>query len=211
MHCSRPPTPRRAATRSGCGPSSMPCSSDTPKSPGGWPVRKAPKGSAPCSGGRAGRSQSCYIGATRRGVTTTLGRGGSDYSAALVGAALAAAEIQIWTDVSGVLTADPRVVPGARTIPTLSYAEAAELAYFGAKVLHPKTLQPAMDRDIPVRICNSHAPGDPATLVTAHGDARAVAVKAIAPKSRIPVLQDSSTRMLGAYGFLRGLVEWFEG
>src|SRR5206468_1876892 len=101
-----------------------------------------------------------YSGATRGGVTPTLGRGGSDYSAALVGAALAAAEIQIWTDVSGVLTADPRVVPGARTIPTLSYAEAAELAYFGAKVLHPKTIQPAMDRDIPVRICNSHAPGD---------------------------------------------------
>src|SRR5258708_39329141 len=72
-----------------------------------------------------------YIGATLEGVTTTLGRGGSDYSAALVGAALSAAEIQIWTDVSGVLTADPRVVPGARTIPSLSYAEAAELAYFG--------------------------------------------------------------------------------
>src|SRR5439155_1397083 len=102
-----------------------------------------------------------YIGATLEGVTTTLGRGGSDYSAALVGAALAAREIQIWTDVSGVLTADPRVVPGARSIPSLSYAEAAELAYFGAKVLHPKTIQPAMERHIPVRICNSHAPGDP--------------------------------------------------
>ena len=90
-----------------------------------------------------------YIAATVDGITTTLGRGGSDYSAALVGAALDAREIQIWTDVSGVLTADPRVVPGARTVPSLSYAEAAELAYFGAKVLHPKTIQPAMDRDIP--------------------------------------------------------------
>jgi len=151
-----------------------------------------------------------YIGATLEGVTTTLGRGGSDYSAALVGAALAAREIQIWTDVSGVLTADPRVVPGARTIPSLSYAEAAELAYFGAKVLHPKTIQPAMERHIPVRICNSHAPGDPGTVVSARGEVRAGAVKAIAHKSGITVLQINSTRMLGAYGFLRGLFEVFE-
>jgi len=151
-----------------------------------------------------------YIGATLEGVTTTLGRGGSDYSAALVGAALSAAEIQIWTDVSGVLTADPRVVPGARTIPSLSYAEAAELAYFGAKVLHPKTIQPAMERDIPVRICNSHAPDDPGTVVTARGGVRAGAVKAIAHKAGVTVLQVSSTRMLGAYGFLRALFEVFE-
>ena len=151
-----------------------------------------------------------YIGATLEGVTTTLGRGGSDYSAALVGAALAAREIQIWTDVSGVLSADPRVVPGARPIPSLSYAEAAELAYFGAKVLHPKTIQPAMERDIPVRICNSHAPGDPGTVVTARGEVRAGAVKAIAHKTGITVLQINSTRMLGAYGFLRGLFEVFE-
>jgi aspartate kinase len=83
-----------------------------------------------------------FIGSTVRGVTTTLGRGGSDYSAAIIGAAIGAREIQIWTDVSGVLTADPRVVPQAQTIPVLSYKEAAELAYFGAKVLHPKTIQP---------------------------------------------------------------------
>jgi len=151
-----------------------------------------------------------YIGATLEGVTTTLGRGGSDYSAALVGAALGAREIQIWTDVSGVLTADPRVVPGAGTIPSLSYAEAAELAYFGAKVLHPKTIRPAMERDIPVRICNSKAPAHPGTMVTARGELRAGAVKAIAHKSGITVLQISSTRMLGAYGFLRGLFEVFE-
>src|SRR2546430_17397197 len=106
-----------------------------------------------------------YIGAAAGGVTTTLGRGGSDYTAALVGAALGAGEIQIWTDVSGVQTADPRVVSGARTIPSLSYAEAAELAYFGAKVLHPKTTQPAMDRGIPVRICNSRAPEDRKSVV----------------------------------------------
>ncbi len=151
-----------------------------------------------------------YIAATPEGVTTTLGRGGSDYSAALVGAALGAAEIQIWTDVSGVLTADPRVVRTARTIPSLSYAEAAELAYFGAKVLHPKTIQPAMDRAIPVRICNSRAPGDPGTVVTSRGEVWPGAIKAIAHKSGITVLQITSARMLGAYGFLRALFDVFE-
>jgi aspartate kinase len=151
-----------------------------------------------------------YIAATAEGITTTLGRGGSDYSAALVGAALDAQEIQIWTDVSGVLTADPRVVPGARTVSTLSYAEAAELAYFGAKVLHPKTIQPAMDRDIPVRICNSRAPRDAGTLVTAQGSVCPGGVKAIAHKGGVTILQITSTRMLGAYGFLRALFEVFD-
>src|SRR5437660_11295597 len=151
-----------------------------------------------------------FIGSTKEGATTTLGRGGSDYTAALVGAALDAREIQIWTDVSGVLTADPRVVPDARTVPSLSYAEAAELAYFGAKVLHPKTIQPAMDRDIPVRICNSRAPGDGGTLVTARGTVWPRGVKAIAHKCGITILQITSTRMLGAYGFLRALFEVFD-
>ncbi|HKW39685.1 MAG TPA: lysine-sensitive aspartokinase 3 [Gemmatimonadales bacterium] len=151
-----------------------------------------------------------YIAATRSGVTATLGRGGSDYSAALVGAALGAAEIQIWTDVSGVLTADPRIVKGARTIPRLSYAEAAELAYFGAKVLHPRTIQPALDRRIPVRICNSHAPDDPGTLVTAEADIWPETVKAIAHKRGVTIVQVTSARMLGAYGFLRSLFEVFD-
>jgi aspartate kinase len=151
-----------------------------------------------------------YIAATADGVTTTLGRGGSDYSAALVGAALDADEIQIWTDVSGVLTADPRVVPGARTVSSLSYAEAAELAYFGAKVLHPKTIQPAMERDIPVRICNSRAPRDPGTVVTAQGEVSPGGVKAIAHKGGVTILQITATRMLGAYGFLRALFEVFD-
>jgi aspartate kinase len=151
-----------------------------------------------------------YIAATRRGRTTTLGRGGSDYTAALVGAALGAREVQIWTDVSGVLTADPRVVPAARPIPRLSYAEAAELAYFGAKVLHPRTLQPAADRRIPVRVCNSRAPEDPGTLIAAEGDLWPGAVKAIAHKTGITVLQIVSARMLGAYGFLRALFEVFD-
>ena len=126
-----------------------------------------------------------YIAATPGGRTTTLGRGGSDYTAALVGAALAAREIQIWTDVSGVLTADPRVVPGARPIPRLSYAEAAELAYFGAKVLHPKTIEPATARRIPVRICNSLAPDDPGTVVAAEPAVWPGAVKAIAHKTEV--------------------------
>jgi len=151
-----------------------------------------------------------YIGASAAGVTTTLGRGGSDYTAALVGAALGAGEIQIWTDVSGVQTADPRVVRGARTIPSLSYAEAAELAYFGAKVLHPKTIQPAKDRGIPVRICNSRAPDDPGTLVSGAADVWPGTVKSIAHKSGITVVQISSARMLGAYGFLRALFEVFD-
>ncbi len=151
-----------------------------------------------------------YIAATADGITTTLGRGGSDYSAALVGAALDAHEIQIWTDVSGVLTADPRVVPGARTVSSLSYAEAAELAYFGAKVLHPKTIQPAMERDIPVRICNSRAPRDAGTVVTAQGEVSPGGVKAIAHKCGVTILQITSTRMLGAYGFLRALFEVFD-
>jgi aspartate kinase len=151
-----------------------------------------------------------FIGSTSMGVTTTLGRGGSDYSAAIVGAALDACEIQIWTDVSGVLTADPRIVGEARTIPVLSYQEAAELAYFGAKVLHPKTIQPAIDRRIPVRVCNSRAPGDAGTLIVAESEATPQTVKAIAHKNGITTVQVSSARMLGAYGFLRALFEVFD-
>jgi aspartate kinase len=151
-----------------------------------------------------------FIGSTARGVTTTLGRGGSDYSAAIVGAALNAREIQIWTDVSGVLTADPRVVPNARTIPILSYQEAAELAYFGAKVLHPKTIQPAIDKSIPVRVCNSRAPKQGGTLIVAESEAAPQTVKAIAHKNGITTVQVTSARMLGAYGFLRKLFEVFD-
>ena len=151
-----------------------------------------------------------YVAASASGLTTTLGRGGSDYTAALVGAALGAAEIQIWTDVSGVLTADPRIVPGARTIPSLSYAEASELAYFGAKVLHPKTIRPALARKISVRIVNSRAPDDPGTLVTTEASLWPGAVKSIAHKTGITVLQITSERMLGAYGFLRTLFEIFD-
>jgi len=151
-----------------------------------------------------------FIGATLNGATTTLGRGGSDYTAAIIGAALGASEIQIWTDVTGVLTADPRVVPEAQTIERLSYSEAAELAYFGAKVLHPKTIQPAIESCIPVRICNSRAPQEPGTLVGPETETSPRTVKAIAHKSGVTTVQISSARMLGAYGFLRALFEVFD-
>jgi len=151
-----------------------------------------------------------FIGATLQGVPTTLGRGGSDYTAALIGAVLNVAEIQIWTDVTGVLTADPRVVPNAQTIDRLSYSEAAELAYFGAKVLHPKTIQPAIENSIPVRICNSRMPQERGTLVGPQSEASPRAIKAIAHKTGVTIVQITSARMLGAYGFLRALFEVFE-
>jgi aspartate kinase len=151
-----------------------------------------------------------FIGSTLQGATTTLGRGGSDYTAALIGAALNVDEIQIWTDVTGVLTADPRVVPAAQTIDRLSYSEAAELAYFGAKVLHPKTIQPAIENSIPVRICNSHLPQERGTLVGPQSETSPRTIKAIAHKTGVTVVQITSARMLGAYGFLRALFAVFE-
>ena len=120
-----------------------------------------------------------FIGATPDGKLTTLGRGGSDYSATILGAALDADEIIIWTDVEGVLTADPRLVPDARTIPEISYREAAELAYFGAKVLHPKTLRPVLPAGIPVWIRNSFAPEKPGTKITQKGKSIGGGVKAL--------------------------------
>jgi len=151
-----------------------------------------------------------FIGATLQGATTTLGRGGSDYTAALIGAALKVDEIQIWTDVTGVLTADPRVVPEAQTIDRLSYSEAAELAYFGAKVLHPKTIQPAIENSIPVRICNSRMPQEAGTLVGPESETSPRTIKAIAHKTGVTIVQVTSARMLGAYGFLRALFEVFD-
>jgi aspartate kinase len=151
-----------------------------------------------------------FMGATTQGVTTTLGRGGSDYTAALIGAALNVDEIQIWTDVTGVLTADPRVVPEAQTIERLSYSEAAELAYFGAKVLHPKTIQPAIENSIPVRICNSRLPHERGTVVGPQSETSPRTIKAIAHKTGVTIVQITSARMLGAYGFLRALFEVFE-
>ena len=120
-----------------------------------------------------------FIGATREGTLTTLGRGGSDYSATILGAALGADAVIIWTDVDGVLTADPRLVPDARIIPEISYREAAELAYFGAKVLHPKTLRAVMPAGIPVWIRNSFAPDRPGTKISQQGRSMGGGVKAL--------------------------------
>ena len=120
-----------------------------------------------------------FIGASQEGALTTLGRGGSDYSATILSAALAADEAIIWTDVDGVLTADPRLVPEARTIPEISYREAAELAYFGAKVLHPKTLRAVMPQEIPVWIRNSFAPEKPGTKITPQGRSSGGGAKAL--------------------------------
>jgi aspartate kinase len=151
-----------------------------------------------------------FIGATAEGVTTTLGRGGSDYSAAIVGACLGVDEIQIWTDVDGMLTADPRVVRGPRVVPQLSFAEASELAYFGAKVLHPSTILPAVAKNIPVRILNSRRPDNPGTLITANPQPADGHLTAIACKRLVTVIDITSTRMLMAHGFLRRLFEVFE-
>ena len=184
-----------------------------------------------------------YVGATAEGVTTTLGRGGSDYSAAIVAGALRDAhrrsvastsnsqspianpqspidnksaicnlqsEIQIWTDVDGMLTADPRIVDAPRVVSRLSFGEASELAYFGAKVLHPSTILPAVERDIPVRIRNSRRPDSPGTLITSSPSQGGPPIAAIACKRNITVIEVTSTRMLMAHGFLRRLFEVFE-
>ena len=151
-----------------------------------------------------------FVGATALGVTTTLGRGGSDYSAAIVGAALDAREIQIWTDVDGMLTADPRIVDSPRVVPHLSFGEASELAYFGAKVLHPSTILPAVAKDIPVRILNSRRPQAAGTTITAEPPPQERPLAAVACKRRVTMVEITSTRMLMAHGFLRRVFEVFE-
>ena len=151
-----------------------------------------------------------FIGATPNGITSTLGRGGSDYSAAIFGACLGVDEIQIWTDVDGMLTADPRIVPQPRLVPQLSFAEASELAYFGAKVLHPSTILPAVAKNIPVRILNSLRPENTGTLITAEGRPAEGQLTALACKRDVTVIDITSTRMLMAHGFLRRLFEVFE-
>jgi len=150
-----------------------------------------------------------FIGATAAGVTTTLGRGGSDYSAAIFGACLDVGEIQIWTDVDGMLTADPRIVSNPSLVPHLSFDEASELAYFGAKVLHPSTILPAVAKNIPVRILNSRRPDVAGTLITAEGRVHD-GLTALACKRGVSVVDITSTRMLMAHGFLRRLFEVFE-
>ncbi len=151
-----------------------------------------------------------FIGATESGVTSTLGRGGSDFTAAIVGAGIGADEIQIWTDVDGMLTADPTVVSGAHRVRVISFEEAAELAYFGAKVLHPATVVPAVDKNIPVLILNSRRPEVEGTRITKDAWPSSNVVKSIACKKNVTVLNIRSTRMFMAHGFLRSIFEIFD-
>jgi len=154
-----------------------------------------------------------FLGVAPDGSTTTLGRGGSDYSAALIGAGLHDAggdvgRIEIWTDVDGILTADPRVVPDARLVPEVGYAEAAELAFFGAKVLHPATIRPAVTRGIPVVVKNTFRPEATGTIVKA--DAPGSGVRALAMRSGVVALFVGSPRMLLAHGFASRVFSIFE-
>ena len=151
-----------------------------------------------------------FLGATRKGIPTTIGRGGSDYSAAIFGAAIDAEEIQIWTDVDGMMTSDPSRIPTAQLIPEMTFREAAELAYFGAKVLHPSTIIPAVQKNIPVRILNSKRPQVQGTVIVATPsrlDTRAI--KSIANKRGIILVTITSTRMLMMHGFLARVFEIF--
>ncbi len=148
-----------------------------------------------------------FIAADSAGVTTTLGRGGSDYTATIVGASLEAEEVQIWTDVDGIMSADPRVVEGARTLEEISYVEAAELAFFGARVVHPYTIQPAIERGIPVYVRNTERPELPGTRIT--GEFAERGVRAITVKRGITVITINSYRMLNAYGFLSRIFDVF--
>lgn len=151
-----------------------------------------------------------FIGSTEDGVTSTLGRGGSDYTASIVGAGIGADEIQIWTDVDGMLTADPRVISGGHRVKICSFAEAAELAYFGAKVLHPATVLPAIEKNIPVRILNSRRPESLGTLIVKAPPASSTPIRSIACKQNITLVNIISTRMLMAHGFLRRIFEVFD-
>lgn len=155
----------------------------------------------PVMGGFIGRSQS--------GAITTLGRNGSDYSAAIVAAAAGAEEVQIWTDVDGLLTCDPRLVPGARVIDRLTFDEAAELAWFGAK-LHPRTLEPAVEANVPVRVLNTHNPASPGTLITRRAGERRDGPRSVARKRGVTMVHVTSNKMLGAHGFLAKLFSVFE-
>jgi aspartate kinase len=151
-----------------------------------------------------------FIASTEDGVTTTLGRGGSDFTASIVGAGIGAEEIQIWTDVDGMLTADPTILPGGHRVKTLSFAEAAELAYFGAKVLHPATVVPAIEKSIPVLILNSRRPEVSGTRIVADRVPCENVVKSIACKRKITLVNIHSTRMLMAHGFLHRIFEVFD-
>ena len=148
-----------------------------------------------------------FIGSTSEGKTTTLGFEGSDYTATLVGAALDAEDIQIWTDVSGIMTADPSVVRGTRTVKTFTYEEAAELSFFGAKVLHPSTIEPARRKEIPVHIFNTKRPHDTGTLITSSSNHGTNLVKSIASTQPLDILCIQEHQKASSYGFLKSVFD----
>ncbi len=150
-----------------------------------------------------------FIASDSKSRTTTLGRGGSDYSAAIFASALGAKNLEIWTDVDGILSTDPRVVPEAKVIPRIHFLEAAEMAYFGAKVLHPATIYPALAQKIPVWILNSKNPEHSGTEITFDMAARSTKVCGMAFKRKVALVNIYSTRMLGAYGFLKSVFDIF--
>jgi aspartate kinase len=151
-----------------------------------------------------------FIGATKAGATTTIGRGGSDFSAAVIGAGLNAERIEIWTDVDGMMTTDPNLCPDAKRIKVISFDEAAELAYFGAKVLHPATVLPAVQKNIPVYILNSRNPSCEGTRISARAPHCKNFFKAIAAKKRITIIDVAAPRMLLAHGFLKNIFDAFD-
>src|SRR5215469_3596543 len=151
-----------------------------------------------------------FIGSTRTGTTTTIGRGGSDFSAAIAGAGLAAERIEIWTDVDGMMTTDPNLCPEARRIRVVSFDEAAVLAYFGARVLHPATLLTAIQKNIPVYILNSRNPECEGTRITARAPRCRNLFKAIAAKKSITIIDLAATRMLMAHGYLKSIFDAFD-
>src|SRR3954471_12470538 len=151
-----------------------------------------------------------FIASTPEGVITTIGRGGSDFSAALVGAGLNAESIEIWTDVDGMKTTDPNICPDAHRIKVISFEEAAELSYFGAKVLHPATVLPAVQKNIPVYVLNSKNPKNEGTLIVALAPKSKSTFKAIAAKKRITIVDVVAARMLGASGFLKAIFDVFD-
>ncbi|MCC7137462.1 MAG: aspartate kinase [Planctomycetes bacterium] len=150
-----------------------------------------------------------FIGRDRDGNVTTLGRSGSDYTATIVGRAVGAEEVEIWKDVDGVLTADPRIVPHARPVERMTYAEASELAYYGAKVIHPSTIHPALEAGIPVRILNTFDPSAPGTVIEPTRASGSAPVTSIASKRGIRLVNIVSGRMLGQSGFMAGVFEAF--
>ena len=151
-----------------------------------------------------------FIGSNAEGITTTLGRGGSDYTAALVGGGLHAGAIEIWTDVNGIMTTDPRIVPEALRVKTISFEEAAELAYFGAKVLHPATILPAVQKSIPVWVLNSRNPANEGTKITAMAARCANPFKSIAAKKRLTIIDVVASRMLMSHGYLKAVFDVFD-